>query len=237
MNLLRLSPDELQTATLKVIALGYEELPRYSYVMRDLLSTGLRSFTNDIAKTREWDTRVLGMLQEARQLTAPVKRMFKGTQRLLDTSIVQHILDKKASGELPEGLSAEERRAWARIKFNDQVEVVEGWEQLDSELRAFIITLEDKHKDLVSVKKDLLAQLWAVRLHGHVGDDLKGLLHEGTGEYNSPNSIVSPGPPKSFTPIPQSFLNPAKEDDEISKLLGNDSSPALSEHDRNNTPS
>lgn len=149
---------------------GYAELPQYRFVLRDLLTIGVAAYTEDIRKVRGWGTRVLGLLQEARQVLPIVTRHAKGRARLVEALAAQRLMEARQQNTLPLGLDATERKQWSRQQLQVQEADVFDWEQLVGELRSFIDNIEDTRQDLLAAKHDLKAQLWAVRLHGVLGE-------------------------------------------------------------------
>lgn len=197
-----------ETHIREFIARCYSELPRYSYKMRDLHAVGLQSFSEDLQNTREWDTRVLALMQETRQLLPATKRNATHASRFYETVLLATLLESKNAGTLPGGMSAAERRTWAAGFHDKENADLELWEMLYQELRALLSILEDAHKDLMTARQDIRAQLWAMKLlhvmspgHQHPQSD-QALLDYASGDYAAPtHPIPNFQPPANPIPV------------------------------------
>jgi hypothetical protein len=163
-----LTPDKLYGYVIDMITSGYAELPNYVYVMSDFLTVGTHKFNEDLAKTRGWSNRIMGMLQQARQVNAHVATMAKGKTRIYETDLVRYITT--ADKAVFKGLDASERKLLAAQNCTPAYEEAAKWETLRLEMKAYIDALEDRQKDLHVARQDLRSQLWAVRLHGVLGE-------------------------------------------------------------------
>lgn len=212
----------MQEQTQKLIADIYVEIPRYSYKMRDLHAVGLQSFSEDLQTTREWDTRILALMQDVRRLLPGAKRQMTATSRLYETVLLATLLESKNAGTLPGGMSAAERRTWAAGFHDKEHSEMESCEMVYQELRALLSILEDAHKDLLTARQDIRAQLWAMKLlhtlspgQQHPMAD-QALLDYAAGDYAAPTREVSGHPIPNFRPP----VNPVQADPSIDFLLG-----------------
>lgn len=194
--------QQLYEYVAKMLAEGYSELEKYSYSMRDHLTVGMSHFGEDLTLLRAWNNRVLGMLQQARQINAPVQRMSQGKRRLYECSVAEWTRNAKVAGELS-GLDGSERKALARANCSSNEEDAERWEELKTALRSYIDSLEDKQKDLTTARNDLRAQLWAIRVHGVLGEFSKEARDDEFGEGSVSKSKVSSASTLAIPPPPQ----------------------------------
>lgn len=206
----------------KFISEGYGEQARYCYIMPELLKSGLHQFTADLAMTRQWADRMLSILERARQFRPLVEEAVKAATRQLDYSIVRLLSDPGVN--VPKRLDAGQRYCWAKAQFGDLEQERDDWERLHHELKAFIQTADDRFKHLLSAKNDLRSQLWAVRLHGLLGDlhqegqsledELRPPYRQVQNDSGSQTDITIPIPtlPKrQQTPLNELLANPKKE--------------------------
>lgn len=229
----RLTPEQLFGHVNSIITKGYEELTMYNFVMEDLLTKGTQYYILDLNRARAWNNRVLGMLQEIRQVSATVSKIAMGRERLLEVAIGDWLTTQKRESTLPKGLDANERMCLARRACSDQEEDKERWQALVLEVESYVKCLQDKQKDLANVKEDLRTQLWAVRVHGVLGEIAKD-GQSGTFNFDPPKQ-TSP----TFTPMqnhrasayhsikpdaeqPIGHGAPLQEDPDISRLLDGD---------------
>jgi hypothetical protein len=161
-------PNVLYQDVSLLIRDGYAEQSRYVLVMTELLKTGLAQFTRDLAMTRQWADRVLAMLEDARRVRPLVEEVADAAKRRFDRAVVKHLSDPAVM--LPKKLDAGQRQVWACSFFTDLEDDAKVWLRLHLELKAFIESSDKKFRHLVEAKHDLRSQLWAVRLHGILGD-------------------------------------------------------------------
>lgn len=216
----RMTPEQLHIHVNSIITKGYGELSTYDFVMEDLLTKGVSYYILDLNKARAWNNRVLGMLQEIRRLASVVTRIAVGKQRILEVAMGDWLTTTKREQLLPKGLDATERRCLARRACVEQEQDAETWDELVKAVDFYIKCLDDKQKDLAKVKEDLRTQLWAVRVHGVLGE----LARDGeTGSFSQdPVGVV--GPPlrkthaRAYSDV-DSQREPLSEDPDISRLL------------------
>lgn len=147
---------------------GYTELAQYVYVLPELIKAGFTQFTRDLSMTREWADRVLSLMEQARRLRPLVEEASTTAKRKLDYAVVSLLADSKTT--VPKKLDAGQRYLWARAQFSDLERQAQDWARLHDEVRAFIDSSNDRFKHLLNAKNDLRSQLWAVRLHGLLGE-------------------------------------------------------------------
>lgn len=207
-----------------LISRGYAELGNYNFVMEDLMTKGTHFYIISLNRARSWNNRVLGMLQEIRQISAKVAEIAQGKSRLFDTAVGDWLVDQKRAGTLPKGIDSTERRALARRSCQTQEEAIERWDALKNEVKAYIDCLQDKQKDLANVKEDLRTQLWAVRVHGvlmeFARDGQKGTFSRDPDSSQSANATPLPydSEPEMAEGLP--IAEPLSEDPDITTLLG-----------------
>lgn len=147
----------------------YLELDGYTLVLgEDFLTTGITRFLKTLNDARGWSSRVLGLLMEARRYRDQAIHLAKGKKTLFEYSCIEFTKNERQS--MPAGLDGHERKALAALANRVRQEDWQAWENITNELRTLIEVLEDKHKDLLSSKQDLRAQLWAVKLQGFLGE-------------------------------------------------------------------
>lgn len=213
----RLTANELFSYVVLLIEGGYKELRDYTYIMEDLLTKGIHQFILDLQRARAWNNRVLGMLQEIRQISSHVSRVCQGKKRLFANAQGTWLRQAKAEGDIPKGLDASERKQLARLACQAYEEEIERWDRLKQEVKDYIDSLKDKQSDLAESKQDLRAQLWAIRIHGVLG--------EFAAEGKTGNIIRDPDmdshniqPPQYETKVKSSDI-PPQVDFEIDALL------------------
>lgn len=227
-----LSDRELYEYVTAMIRDGYEELPNYTYVMPDMLTVGVHKFNADLILTRGWQNRILGMLQQARQIKAHASAMAEGKKRLHEYDISDYITKESNRIKL-KGLDASERKIAARRACSESEEVADEWNRLVGELRAYVDVLEEKLRNLGEAKNDLRAQLWAVRVHGVLGelshearsDDVGPVRQTSTHEVTEDQVGRIPWLDKrgsEMVPAPPVPDNPVQCDPEMDRLLGDD---------------
>lgn len=213
----RMSADDLYQYVYRLIEGGYAEISHYSYVMGDLLTQGVVQFQVDLARARAWNNRILGMLQEVRQVSSQVSRVTQGKARIFNNAQMSWLTTQRKSQALPKGMDAAERKALARLSCEQEEKETEKWDKLKLEIREYIACLKDKQSDFAEAKQDLRAQLWAVRVHGVLGE----LANDGkTGDLkrdppmNGGHSELPPHHVSVDTPE-----NPVLVNENISRLL------------------
>ena len=220
----KMTDTELHTHVTAMVRNGMEELDRYFLILdEDLLTTGTTRFQKKLMETRAWANRVLGMLGEARRLNNLVAALLRGKKSLLEARLAMWTQGNKDSLK---GLDASERKAVAIQNNGLSVEDRDRWEDLASEIRSFIATLDDRHRDLLNARNDLRALAWSVRLQGVLGElsregqeDLLGNGHTGLPlpPVIAAPVTVSPFPTASIAaPTSEMQLN---RDPDIDKLL------------------
>lgn len=170
--------DQLHENITNLIKDGYVEQNRYIYVMPEFLKVGIPQFNQDLSLTRRWADRLLSMLEDARRYYASVETELEpATKKRLEYAVVQYLSDPSTT--VPKKLDAGQRETWSRSHFGDLETEHDRWVGLKAGLKAFIDTTDKRFKHLLNAKNDLRSQLWAIRLHGIIGDLPHELHQEG----------------------------------------------------------
>lgn len=174
--------EDLKVILGKFLSQSYDEIVKYEMVLgEDFLTTGVTRFLQTLNITRGWSNRVLGILMDARRYRDRVNQLVRGKKALFEQSCIEYIRDNRPN--MPAGLDGQERKSLAALMNKEKHEDWQEWEGYAGELRSLIDTLNSRHKDLLSAKQDLRAQLWAVKLQGILGE----LSDEGGLEDRNPN--------------------------------------------------
>lgn len=219
-----MTADQLHVHMSLMIARGFSELTNYNFVPDDLMTSGVHNFIGEIKRARAWNNRVLGMLQEVRQLSAQISRIAKGKKRVFESAMSTWLREAKANNSLPKGVDATERKALARLACSDQEQEVEVWEELKQVVKDYVDCLKDKQDDLANVKQDLRSQLWAVRVHGVLGeftkDGASGSFHRDPNMDGAARSVPSEPPvPRAPFSEPTVTETAPQKDVDIDSLL------------------
>lgn len=147
----------------------YSEINNYDVLLgEDFLTTGIHRFLVQLNKGRQWGSRVLNLMIDARRYRDRALHLARGKRMLFEQKCILYIKDERKN--MPSGLDGQERKALAQLENADYQEDWYLWETVANELRSMVEVLTQKHKDLLSAKQDLRAQLWAVKLQGMLGE-------------------------------------------------------------------
>lgn len=219
----QLSPDELAKHISEFVTNTYAELSKIKNPMNeDFLTTGISRFNERLTEVSAHDFRFMGMLDEARRLEIESDSLARGKKSIAEEQVMIYATQLPRP-EVFKGLAADERKAYSKMQCKDYFDDAERWHVLAAELEVLIKHVAEQREFLSRGQQRLLASLWAVKVHGALGElqkQVPGVSHSG---QTMMHSVVSDRAPE-FAPSNEPQLPQTGSPSNLDDLLEPDGS-------------
>lgn len=202
---------------------AYKEIEgNINMLNEDFLTTGVVRFNQRLGDVSALDFRMLSQLMEARRLEITVKDLAKGKAKLASQHVVDFLIQQPRP-DVFKYMDASERKAYAQAQCAEYFQDADVWSTAASEIKVFIENMDDKRSSLKDGQQRLLASLWAVKVHGILGELQKqapGVSDPGQTMMHSVVQDKIPEFQSGNVHIPLTQKQVTGDDSELDDLLG-----------------